>query len=1038
MTVSLDKVPVSESLLVRMAGNLLRTTERAELPDCLVLLPSSRACRTLEHVLLDEVPEPALLLPRIMTLSQWITGAVLEAGLPWEDLPDPLIRPLVLAPLLAARPWLEDQPESAPGLAAEFIDLFDQVRLERRDGLLLRGTGPDNEGKLSGGGADAHTILQDVDRIREVWGLYRRVIPRDRTDMLVELATGFEEGRRSPLAVAGQVCAGGFGRLTHIHACLLTAALTSGASARLYLPEPSSPLDGDYCATWGDEDQQENTGPFSPTVRLREKLSAAGCRFAAEESPSQRNPNRQAKITLLPCPDPESESRMVVDLVVKHLQGDGKDPGTVTVATPDPRLAARIMAMLQEAGLEADNTLGSPLGTLPAGLLMRFVLRAALTGLRAEPLLEVLTHPFVSLPVRQGSHELWTLRLERMFRRTDSPQTGLAGLSRRARERDQVVKELFGRDDPGMEAFVREIAGAFGPLLVLAGQQETTWAEQTAALRACWGALTGDRLMTGPQARQDEQALSGLWDMLERHSDLLPPVTLADFTAATGRLLSSQMVAPHRPRNLPVMVTGLVEARLERYDHLILAGLREDVFPSAPPRQLLLTPGLAQRLGLPGWRDHMGLEAELFLRLLHNGRQVTITWPREEGGQKILPSPLVSRLALALAEDIDGDQGLSARVVPRWRGRAPDSRVIVAAQERFREDPEPTTAQVESRPQRLLSWSALRMWRECPYRFLLERRFALAGEEDLRREFSRLDYGSLVHEVLQDFLAAGSSGIAALEKGDGTGALEALDRAAAARFTPGAEELPVRRLWLDALRRAMPAIVAVELERIRTWRPHLLESRFELPLPRLIEWTRDLCALLGEGEDMQPDGGWAAAGDKAEGILLRGTLDRLDIHRTQPDTAAVLDYKTGKLPAVKKVQDLEDLQVVLYAAAVESGAVESGSSGLKVAEGSYYQIGEDKSGPPAKPHLAGDTEAGRNLLARGSVELIDLSLAAADTEARYPVLSDEIRAAARPSLPCKFCDLRGVCRLEERDRSDLSPALWLGLDRIIHQREGKF
>ncbi len=1038
MAVSLDKVPVSESLLARMARNLLGTTERAELPSCLVLLPSSRACRTLEHVLLDEVPEPALLLPRIMTLSQWLTGAAFQAGIRLDDLPDPLVRPLALAPLLAERPWLHDQPESAPGLAAEFIDLFDQVRLERRDGLLLRGTGPDSEGRLSGGGADAQAILQDVDRIREVWNLYRRIIPRDRTDALVELATGFEDGRWSPPPVAGQVRAGGFGRLTRIHARLLTAVLASGASARLYLPEPSSSLDKDFCATWGDEDQPGSTGPFSPTARLLKKLSAAGCLFAEETTSPEQDRDMEEGITLLPCPDPESESRLVVDLVVKHLQGKGEDPGTLAVATPDPRLAARIMAMLQEAGIEADNTLGSPLGTLPAGLLMRFILRAALTGLRAEPLLEVLTHPFVSLPVRQDSHELWTLRLERMFRRADSPQTGLAGLVRRARERDRVVRELFGREDPGMEAFVKAIAEAFGPLLAVAGQRETTWADQTEALRSCWGALTGDRRLTGPRARQDEQALSGLWDMLQHHSDLLPPVTLADYTAAVSRLLGSQMVAPHRPRNLPVVVTGLVEARLERYDRLILAGLREDVFPSAPPRQLLLTPGLAQRLGLPGWRDHMGLEAELFLRLLHNGRQVTVTWPREEGGQKILPSPLVSRLALALKEDIDGDRGSAAGIIPRRQSRAPDSRGIVAAQERFKRDPEPTTARVASRPQHLLSWSALRMWRECPYRFLLERRFALVGEEDLRREFSRLDYGSLVHEVLQDFLAAGSPGIAALEKGDGAGALAALDRAAVARFTPGAEELPARRLWLDAFRRAMPAIVGVELERIRTWRPHLLESRFMLPLPRLIDWTRNLCASVGEGDDLQPAGGWAGAEDRARGILLRGTLDRLDIDRARPDTAAVLDYKTGKPPAAKKVQELEDLQVVLYAVAVESGAVETGLSGLKVAEGSYYQIGEDKSGPPAKPHLAGDTDAGRTLLARGSVALIDLSLAAADTEARYPVLSEEIRAAAKPSLPCKFCDLRGVCRLEERDRSDLSPALWLGLDRIIHQREGKF
>ncbi len=1043
MKISAVKVPVGEFLLRRVARDLLENFQADELPDCLVLLPSSRACSTLEQVLLDEAEGAALLLPRIMTLKQWIAGAMLEAGVGQDELPAPEIRPLILAPLLAARPWLHEYPASVPGLAAEFIDLFDQVRLERRDGLLLRGAGADNQGKLSGSGPDAEVILKDVERIREAWGLYRRAIPADGTDALVELAARREDGRWSPAAAAPLVCAAGFGVLTRTHALLLGAALAGGDRAQVYLPAAGSDLDRSFCATWGREDPVRGTGPFSPTARLEKNLREAGC-LPPEETTRPAapalvpDPVSTAPIVLEPCPDPETEARRVVDLVVRYLDQARDDPGTLAVATPDPRLAARILAMLQEAGLDADNTLGSPLGTLPAGLLARFILRAALTGLRSEPLLEVLTHPFVKVPVRQGSHELWTLRLERMFRRAEGPQTGLEGLGRRARERDQVVKDLFGKDDPGMEAFVGHVVAAFAPLLDHAGAGKSSWADHTAAVRHCWRALTGNRPPAGPSARQDEQALSGLWEMIEDHSDLLEPVTLAEFTAAVGRLLGSQLVAPHRPRNLPVLVTGLIEARLERYDHLILAGLREDVFPSVPPRQLLLTPGLAARLGLPGWRDHMGLEAELFLRLLHNGRRVTVTWPREEVGQPLLPSPLVSRLALALGQDVLGDPGPPAAAIPRWRPREPEAGKVMAAQERFDRDPEPTRALVPSRPQRLLSWSALRMWRECPYRFLLERRFALAREEDLRKEFSRLDYGSLVHGALQDFLTPGSGGAEALARTDRDGALAALDRAAAARFAPGAEELPVRRLWLDAFRRAMPAVVDAELERAGAWRPHLLESRFKLPLAGLIDWTHELCGNVEDGKDLQPALGWEEAGARAADILLRGTLDRLDIRRDDPREAAVLDYKTGTVPSPRKVQELEELQVILYAAATECGAVEAGLTGVQVVEGAYYQIGEERSGPPAKPHLEGGSPAGRTLLARGSVRLIDMSLAAADTEARYPVLSEEIRNMAKPMLPCRFCDLRGVCRIEEKDRQDLPPALWLALDRIIHQREGRF
>ncbi len=1061
MTVTLHQVPLADSLLKSMSRDLLAGSPAMDPGNCLVLLPSSRACRTLEHVLLDQAPGSALLLPRILTMTQWLQATALQVGMPLDDLPDDRIRPLALAPLLAEQPWLEDHPESAPGLAVDFIHMFDEARMEGCQKILLDGR-DDQESLLAGcGAAETEAVLQDVRKVREAWRLYRSVLARDRTDVLVDLAAlcGAEDAPRLP-GVA-RVLAGGFGRLTRLHSRLLRAAFQTGQEAVLYLPCAGEDLDRAFCATWSAGSQSPGTDPFSPTRRLRKQLEAVmrlepastpDCRetgLASGSTLRQRldavttdrsSLNPGGRMTLLPCPDPETESRLVVDLVVRHLHGSVGPVEPLAVATPDPLLAARILAMLQEAGIDADNSLGSPLGTLPAGLLVRHILRAVLTDLRAESLLEVLTHPFVSLPVKQGSHEQWTLRLEQMFRHAEGPQTGLAGLGRRAAERDEVVRSKFGRHDPGMAAFVNLVAEAFDPLLEKRGAGRAPWREYVAALQVCWRALTGSRPLIGPQTRQDELALMRVWDMLEANAGCLKPVTLADFTTALGRLLSAEMVVPHRQRNLPVMVTGLIEARLEKYEHLILAGLKDSVFPAPVHRQPLLTPRVLGHLGLPGWQEHAGLDAELFLRLLHNAAQVTLTWPREEAGQPILPSPLVSRLALALGMDIDGDlQGLQ-KGIPLWRRQEPDSRGIVAAQLRADEESQPTTALVDARPQLLLSWSALRMWQECPYRFLLERRFALTREDDLRREFSRLDYGSLVHGALQAFLEPGGPGLAALENGDEAGALAALDQAALDRFSPGAEELPVRRLWLDSFRRAMPSVVQVERERMRTWRPHLLEQRFVLPLPDLAKWAENLCLGIAADPALQPRGGWAAAREQGAAILLRGTVDRLDVHRVQAGVIAVLDYKTGKPPTPSRVKDLEELQVVLYAAAAEAGALDGGLQNVMVAEGAYYQIGEERSGPPPKPHLDGTTSAGRMLLALGTVRLIDLALAAADPQAEYPLLPRVAEQEVKAPLPCRNCDLRGVCRLEEMDRDTdrLPPDLWLDLDRIIHQREGSF
>lgn len=1083
MPFSVRHVPISESLLDEVARDLWDLcpgAEGSDLTGAVVLLPSSRACRTLEHRLLDLELERngrgSLLLPAILTDRQWAREQAAILGLGQRTCPDNRLRPLILAPVLAQRPWLADRPESAQGLAAEFIRLFDEARLERCDERLLRGKTPLEVLITVSSAEEAEAIRADGARIREVWDLYRGLVPWDATDEQAAVAEALAKAAPGlPGAGPAVVLVAGFGKLTRIQAGLLRSALEGSAGGRLYLSLPDDPLSRAFCATWGGDGdgggpepvRPARSGPLGPTFAvasslaggdgdavgdflsraavptqgtLRERLAEVG-EVSGGLGPDGRRgsdglPGPGGRLHLLPCPDPEWESRLVAHLAILALQAPGTPP-SIAIAAPDPRLAARITAQLRDAGIDVDETYGQPLSALPAGLLVRFILRAALTGLRPEPLLEVLGHPFVRLPVSEGRHGGWTLRLERMFRLQDGPPGGLAGMLRRAEDHDQSVRDFFGRGGQGMTAFVQTVGEAFAPLLDLAGKAARPWPEHLAALKTTWETLTAGGAQRADFARRvDTESLGELLAVLERETGVLPPTGLADFAADLGRLLAEQQVPAHRARNLPIVVTGLLEARLERFDHLILAGINDDVFPSRAPQEHLLTPLAAGRLGLQDWRDHLGRDAELFLRLLHNAPRVTVTWSREQEGQDLLPSPFVSRLLLALGMKVE-DLG----EVPQpaaWRKEAAPRAEITGRQDAFRAEPTPVKAQDGTRPQNRLSWSALRQWRECPYRYLMERRLALRKEEDLRKEFGKQDYGSLVHDALKDWLVPGGEGQKALLDGDDEAALVVLTEAAEGRFGPGSQELPVRRLWLASFVRAFPGLIAVERGRITEWEPALLEHGFRMGLPAFVAWTRDLAAGVGldpaEPEDL-PGCAWDEAESLAEGIELQGTIDRIDRHRTF-DGLAVLDYKTGKAPAAKKVQELDDLQVVLYSAAIEAGGAEPLPGLARVLESSYYQVSEEKTGPPAKPHLDGATPEGRLLLARGSIRLIELALGAAAADGAYPLLPRERKNEGEAKLPCRYCDLRGVCRLEEhRDRGDFPDVLWRKVDALINRKE---
>ena len=1054
-SIDITRVPFRTDTLRAVADDLLARLPGAahgDLSAALVLLPSARACRSLGHVLLEASGADTLLLPRIQTVAQWAGEQEAALGLVAGGLaiisglgtasdpgPDDRTRPLILAPHLAALPWLADNPESAPGLARELIQFFDEARLHGQADLLLD---PDRLGELEAlaGEAQADILAGDMARVHEGWAVYRRLVPRDSTDRLRELGAATTDRPVVPLVPPELVVVAAFGRVDPTRAALLRAALAQGRAGRLFLPAVDGPLASFFAATWGAS--QAGTDPLAPARRceelvagtppavapdspiLRERLDALAAGCDPQDLLAPRGP-----LEFLPCGSAEAEAAAIADRVARLLQEAAATPAgalpRITVATNDPKLADRIRAQLWDAGIDADDTHGDPLSALPAGLLLRFLLRAALTDLRIEPLLEVLTHPYVQLPVGEGHHAKWTLRLEQMYRRDNGPRGGLAALHRRADERDEAVLNLIRRTaaeaGEGMVDFVTHIADAFAPLLPFGDGKPHPWSALLAGVRRSWGLLApGRALGEGDKSRADLARLDELLTMLERDADRLPPATLAEFNSELGRLLGAENAAAHRQPNLPVVIAGLVEARLERSDVLILAGLRDGVFPKRSARPLFLAGSLRERLGLPGWTAALARDAELFTRLLHGAPQVLLTWATDEGGQKALPSSFVTRLELALSPAAE-----AAATPAQWRTRPVPWQQIAAAERQFSADGLTMRAQVPIRPLTQLSWSALSMWRDCPYRFVLSRGFALRREEEVQEEFRQMDYGNLVHSVLQEWLTPDGAGCAALVAGDAATAANLLDDAAHRAFDRGADELPQRRLWFANFRGGIPGLVRNELGRCADWHPTALERKFTVALPAMREWAAELATSLG-AETTVPD-----LPAHALVVELTGSVDRVDRHRDGTGSVAIIDYKTGGVPSVKQVAELEELQVLLYAAAAEMGALALDGPPAGVREAFYYAVKPNLVGGPATPHLT-DDEAGRRLLLDGTIRLIELSVAASDPQAEYRLLPRELDGTGPTNLPCRYCDFRGACRIEERP---VPAATARKLDKLINRKD---
>ncbi|MBU0743066.1 hypothetical protein KJ554_12060 [bacterium] len=637
-------IPFDSPFLPGLAARLLDICGE-RLPHALVLLPSSRACGSLRHALLETSGRDGLLLPAITTpagLVEELAGR--RADLAPAAVPSRL-RAAVLAPHLAKLDWLRDRPGAAAGMSDELVRIFDELRRHELD-----------PGGLDDGGPAAPELqIRDVARVREAWRLYRGAVPRDALDRERDVVDAACAAERWPGPPVENLFTAGFSDLPPLTARLIrVAARRAGRAHMVSTAAGDDPLTRLFLAAFSDRDAP--THPLSPdrcvsTLLLDDEPEPLG----RDERPY---PDRLAGLAdpaailapggeplLRPCPDPEQESLLIADLVIAQLRREPRS--RIAVATADRPLARRVADQLADAGLDLDATDGDPLSTHADGRLVWQLLRTALTDLHPDPLLELSTHPLVTFGRERGEHASRTLSFEKELLRGKTAGAGLAGLRIRAAERDAEARARWPDARPEMTLLMDDLEAALGGLLARAADKPTPVSAHLAALRAAWRrAVPDDPLDDGTVTARvadgtspARRALIRLLDDLDAAGDAMPPLSSGDFAAMLARLLGETKWWPHRSIHLPVQVTGLLEARLEHYDLLVLAGLGEGVFPDEPRRRtLLLGRPWRERNGLPDWRWDLGLDAELFLRLLHNGRRVVVTWSSERDGQPALPS----------------------------------------------------------------------------------------------------------------------------------------------------------------------------------------------------------------------------------------------------------------------------------------------------------------------------------------------------------------------------------------------------------------
>ncbi|HEX8643497.1 MAG TPA: double-strand break repair protein AddB [Allosphingosinicella sp.] len=595
-------------------------------------------------------------------------------------------------------------------------------------------------------------------------------------------------------------------------------------------------------------------GRDAPAVRSRAIGNAmTPAAFTAKWQALPAVERRLTGVRAMELANPAEEAQAIAIALREALETPGR---TAALVTPDRNLARRVSAHLGRWGVEADDSAGRPLSLTPPGTLILVAAAAAAERFAPVPLLTLLMHPLVMRGERRLEWVDGVRRLD-LALRGPRPAAGLDGIAQR-------LADLSGRK---AERERRRAAGQWWSeaASLLRGLERGFSADRPelpallAVLRETVSALSGDAVWAGPAGREAAKLFAALEEKAGAGPERLGPGNLA---AMLEQLMFGTAVRPPYGQHPRLAIWGLLEARLQQADLVVLGGLNETVWPQLPAPDPWLAPRLRRDLGLPGLERRIGLAAHDFAGAL-GGRQVLVTRARRDSRSPAIPSRFWLRL-----EAMTG--GLTRAPLHKAWARTIDlpSEHEPVLQPR----PSPPAA---ARPRRIAVTDVDRLKAD-PFAFYARSILKLAALDPADAEPSAAWRGSAVHKVLE-----------AWAKEDGCDP---------ARLRPRAEAL-LRDAAAHPLMRAL-------------WQPRLLEA---------IDW------IASEVERNEAAGRAPVAAEvKGEcelaGVTLYGEADRID--RLADGGLAIVDYKTGTPPGSKAVAAGFSMQLGLLGIIAERGGFE--------------------------------------------------------------------------------------------------------------------
>ncbi len=873
----------------------------AALARVTVLVPTRRARRSLAEAFLRQSGGRPMLLPRMIPLGDLDEDEILfaggfagdEGGTGPDSLGVPsalsgLRRQLLLTRLVLARDG-DTSPDQAANLSLELARLLDQIHTERLTFDGLEGLAPEafaehwqatlkflkilthewpkvlaEEGAIDA--ADRRNRLFDAQR--QAWTDNPPAGP-----VIAAGSTGSIPATADLLAVIA--------RLPQGQVVLPGLDLDAGPEAWEAL-EDTHPQFGMARLLAHIGVNRESVKPwkapgFKAQPSARARLINAALTPAGNEAPPLEGKEIKKALSgifRMDCPSPQEEAAVIALIMRRTLETPEK---TAALVTPDRGLARRVAAELARWDIQIDDSAGLPLVQTPPGAFLRLTARMAADRLAPVSLLAALKHPLAAAGMAPGAFRAQVRALERAALRGPRPGPGLEGLADALKPGPGAGKKPAS----GLKTFLKTLDGILAPFTGVMDGPPTPFPDVLTAHVRMAEALAATGEEDGPArlwaGNAGEQAANFIADLKDAGRDL-GSVTAADYPVLLETLMAGRFVRPRHNRHPRLHVWGLLEARLQQADVMVLGGLNEGAWPpEAKPSPWMSRP-MMKKFGLAPPERLIGLQAHDFVQAFSAPDVVLTRSDRVDG------TPTVASRWLMRLDNLLQRLGVEAafQAADPWLDWA---RSLDAPKESRRvSEPRPAPP-VDARP-RTLSVTQVEHWIRDPYAIYARHVLGLRPLDPIDAEPGAADRGTIIHEILDRFQDAHR------------------------------DDLPedARQRLLEVGRQVFDEYLAHPGVRAFWW------PRFERIADWFVDYERDR-RKAGFRTAVTEAKGEIVIDGPAGPFTLTARADRID--RRADIGLSVMDYKTGAPPTTPQVEAGFSPQLPLEAAIAEAGGFEN-------------------------------------------------------------------------------------------------------------------